>query len=107
MDSLGAPVLNPDDVRTAAAAGPRIGAVRNLGCGRSIEGSWFNVGGIQGSTITDGVGAPYSSLALGNVGLSGIDVAQFTKVMPQYGFDMSMVGGVHQLVGNAIRLGPK
>jgi len=31
--------------------------------------------------------------------------AQFTKVMPYYKFDMSMVGGVHQLVGNAIRLG--
>ena len=33
--------------------------------------------------------------------------AQFTKVMPQYGFDMSMVGGVHQLVSTAIRLGDK
>lgn len=31
--------------------------------------------------------------------------AQFTKVLPQYGFDMSMVGGVHQLVSRAIRLG--
>jgi Fe-S oxidoreductase len=31
--------------------------------------------------------------------------AQFTKVMPYYGFDMSMVGGVHQLVSKAIRLG--
>jgi len=33
--------------------------------------------------------------------------AQFTKVLPQYGFDMSMVGGVHQLVSKAIRLGDK
>ena len=33
--------------------------------------------------------------------------AQFTKVVPYYEFDMSMVGGVHQLVGNAIQLGPK
>jgi len=33
--------------------------------------------------------------------------AQFTKVLPQYGFDMSMVGGVHQLVSTAIRLGPR
>jgi Fe-S oxidoreductase len=33
--------------------------------------------------------------------------AQFTKVLPQYGFDMSMVGGVHQLVSTAIRLGDK
>jgi Fe-S oxidoreductase len=33
--------------------------------------------------------------------------AQFSKVMPYYKFNMSMVGGVHQLVGNAIRLGPK
>jgi Fe-S oxidoreductase len=31
--------------------------------------------------------------------------AQFTKVLPLYGFDMSMVGGVHQLVGTAIQLG--
>ncbi|MBS1136656.1 MAG: dsrK [Proteobacteria bacterium] len=33
--------------------------------------------------------------------------AQFTKVLPFYGFKMSMVGGVHQLVSTAIRLGPK
>ena len=31
--------------------------------------------------------------------------AQFTKVLPYYGFDMGMVGGVHQLVSRAIRLG--
>ncbi|MBU6259409.1 MAG: (Fe-S)-binding protein [Burkholderiales bacterium] len=31
--------------------------------------------------------------------------AQFTKVLPYYGFDMSLVGGVHQLVSKAIRLG--
>jgi len=30
--------------------------------------------------------------------------AQFTKVLPYYGFDMSMIGGVHQLVSKAIRL---
>jgi len=33
--------------------------------------------------------------------------AQFTKVLPYYKFDMSMVGGVHQLVGDAIRLGER
>ena len=33
--------------------------------------------------------------------------AQFTKVLPRYGFDMGMVGGVHQLVSKAIRLGDK
>jgi len=33
--------------------------------------------------------------------------AQFTKVLPFYGFKMGMVGGVHQLVSTAIRLGPK
>jgi Fe-S oxidoreductase len=32
--------------------------------------------------------------------------AQFSKVLPAYGFDMGMVGGVHQLVSKAIRLGP-
>ncbi len=31
--------------------------------------------------------------------------AQFTKVLPYYGFDMGMVGGVHQLVSKAIVLG--
>jgi Fe-S oxidoreductase len=31
--------------------------------------------------------------------------AQFSKVLPYYGFDMSMVGGIHQLVSTAIRLG--
>jgi Fe-S oxidoreductase len=30
--------------------------------------------------------------------------AQFTKVLPKYGFNMSMVGGVHQLVSKAIKL---
>ena len=33
--------------------------------------------------------------------------AQFTKIMPIYGFDRRMVGGVHQLVSNAIILGDK
>jgi Fe-S oxidoreductase len=33
--------------------------------------------------------------------------AQFTKVLPYYGFKMNMVGGVHQLVSTAIRLGAK
>jgi len=31
--------------------------------------------------------------------------AQFSKVLPYYEFDMEMVGGVHQLVGDAIELG--
>ena len=30
--------------------------------------------------------------------------AQFTKVLPYYGFKMSMAGGVHQLVSTAIML---
>mgnify|MGYP001210719415 FL=1 len=30
--------------------------------------------------------------------------AQFTKVLPYYGFDRNMVGGVHQLVSTAIKL---
>jgi hypothetical protein len=33
--------------------------------------------------------------------------AQFTKIMPIYGFDRRTVGGVHQLVSNAIILGDK
>jgi Fe-S oxidoreductase len=31
--------------------------------------------------------------------------AQFSKVLPYYGFDMSMIGGVHQIVSRSIRLG--
>jgi hypothetical protein len=77
LDSFGALALDPADVRTAAAAGPRIGVIRSLGCGRSIEGNWFNVGGIQGSTVTDGLGAPYSSIALADLGVTDIDAAQF------------------------------
>jgi hypothetical protein len=30
--------------------------------------------------------------------------AQFTKVLPYYGFDRGQVGGVHQLVSTAIKL---
>jgi len=33
--------------------------------------------------------------------------AQFSKVLPYYKFEMGMVGGVHQLVSTAIRLGSK
>lgn len=33
--------------------------------------------------------------------------AQFSKVLPYYGFDRALVGGVHQLVSTAIRLGAK
>jgi Fe-S oxidoreductase len=33
--------------------------------------------------------------------------AQFTKVFPYYGFDMEEVGGIHQLISNAIVLGAK
>lgn len=33
--------------------------------------------------------------------------AQFNKVLPYYGFDMGMNGGVHQLVSTAIQLGTK
>ncbi|MDE1981796.1 MAG: (Fe-S)-binding protein [Betaproteobacteria bacterium] len=33
--------------------------------------------------------------------------AQFSKVLPYYNFDRRVVGGVHQLVSNAILLGPK
>ncbi|MBF0367941.1 MAG: (Fe-S)-binding protein [Magnetococcales bacterium] len=33
--------------------------------------------------------------------------AQFTKILPMYGIPMDTVGGVHQLVSNAIQLGAK
>lgn len=33
--------------------------------------------------------------------------AQFTKIFPYYGIDMEEVGGIHQLISNAIVLGAK
>jgi hypothetical protein len=70
--------LDAGDVQTAAAAGPRIGVLRSLGCGRAIEGSYFNVGGIQGSTATDGVGAPYTPVGLADVLFADIEEAEYT-----------------------------
>ena len=72
-DSLGAVALDAGDARTAAAAGPRIGVLRSLGCGRAIEGNYFNVGGIQGSRATDGANPPYA--AIGLAGLTGTNFA--------------------------------
>ena len=50
-------------------------------------------------TVVDAHGVNFMAM------ICAICKAQFTKVMPMYGFDMSMVGGVHQLVSRAIRLG--
>jgi hypothetical protein len=33
--------------------------------------------------------------------------SQFSKVLPYYKFDREMIGGVHQLISNAIQLGTK
>jgi hypothetical protein len=74
----GSIALDAGDVRTAAAAGPRIGILRNLGCGRAIEGNYFNVGGIQGSTATDGLGAPYTPIGLADVRFADIESAEYT-----------------------------
>ena len=41
------------------------------------------------------------------VAICAICKAQFTKVLPYYGFDRNVIGGVHQLVSNAIKLGDK
>ena len=70
--------LDAGDVQTAAAAGPRIGVLRSLGCGRAIEGNYFNVGGIQGSTSTDGVGAPYSISGLTPLPFVDIEEAEYS-----------------------------
>ena len=51
--------------------------------------------------VVDGHGVNFMAM------ICAICKAQFTKVMPYYEFDMSMVGGVHQLVGDAIRLGER
>jgi Fe-S oxidoreductase len=48
--------------------------------------------------VADGQGVNFMAT------ICAICKAQFTKVLPYYGFKMSMVGGVHQLVSTAIRL---
>jgi Fe-S oxidoreductase len=85
----------------------------------TIYESTFCCGG-GGGLLTDDLmevrvkGALPRATALGNVvkdhqvnfmaTICAICKAQFTKVLPYYGFDMSMVGGVHQLVSSAIKL---
>lgn len=49
--------------------------------------------------VADGQGVNFMAT------ICAICKAQFTKVLPYYGFKMNMVGGVHQLVSTAIRLG--
>ena len=48
--------------------------------------------------VADGQGVNFMAT------ICAICKAQFTKVLPYYGFKMGMVGGVHQLVSTAIRL---
>jgi hypothetical protein len=78
LSNNGAVALDAGDVQTAAAAGPRIGVLHNIGCGRAIEGNYFNVGGIQGSTSTNGVGAPYSISGLTPLPFVEIEEAEYT-----------------------------
>ena len=78
LSNNGAVALDAGDVQTTAAGGPRIGVLHNLGCGRAIEGNYFNVGGIQGSTSTDGVGAPYSISGLTPLPFVEIEEAEYT-----------------------------
>jgi Fe-S oxidoreductase len=49
--------------------------------------------------VADGQGVNFMAT------ICAICKAQFSKVLPYYGFDMRLVGGVHQLVSTAIRLG--
>jgi len=51
--------------------------------------------------VVDGQGVNFMAT------ICAICKAQFSKVLPFYGFKSSMVGGVHQLVSTAIRLGDK
>jgi hypothetical protein len=51
--------------------------------------------------VADGQGVNFMAT------ICAICKAPFTKVLPYYGFDRAMVGGVHQLVSTAIRLGAK
>lgn len=78
VDDIGVPALDAGNVRTPAAAGPRIGILRSLGCGRALEGSYFNVGGIQGQTSTTGIGAPYTAVGLADLPFNDIQSGQYT-----------------------------
>jgi hypothetical protein len=78
IGSDGAVALDAGDVRTAAAAGPRIGLLRSLGAGRAIEVNYFNVGGIQGRSFTDGTGAPFTPVGLANLPFTDIESAGYT-----------------------------
>lgn len=51
--------------------------------------------------IRDSHGANFFAL------ICAICKAQFTKVFPYYGFEMEEVGGVHQLISNALVMGAK
>ena len=53
---------------------------------------------VEGDRVVDEHGVNFMAT------ICAICKAQFTKVLPAYGFDMNMVGGVHQLVSRAIRL---
>ena len=78
VNDIGVPALDAGNVRTPAAAGPRIGILRSLGCGRALEGSYFNVGGIQGQTSTTGIGAPYTAVGLADLPFNDIQSGQYT-----------------------------
>lgn len=77
VDDIGVPALDASNVRTPAAAGPRIGILRSLGCGRAIEGNYFNVGGIEGQTSTTGLGTPYTAVGLADLPFNDIQSGQY------------------------------
>jgi hypothetical protein len=80
VDDVGAVALDAGDVHTAAAAGPRIGLVRSVGCGRAVELSYFNVGGIQGSTATTATGGgTYTPVGLADIAFADIEEAEYTS----------------------------
>lgn len=78
LDDVGAVALDAGDAQTSAAAGPRIGLLRSLGCGRAVELSYFNVGGIQGSTATAASGGPYTPVGLADIRFVDIEQAEYT-----------------------------
>ena len=51
--------------------------------------------------VKDSHGANFFAL------ICAICKAQFTKVFPYYGYEMEEVGGVHQLISNALVMGAK
>jgi Fe-S oxidoreductase len=92
--------MSPDTIRERTfCCGAGAGVLTDEMMDARIKGAYPRMQALQAVVESDGV----NFLAT----ICAICKAQFTTVLPYYKYDMNMVGGVHQLVSNAIRLGRK